>query len=361
VATFSAAARTLVQAVADRVFPCGVVEVGRAAGTIWRQAAGRRQFDASAPEATDDTVFDLASLTKVLATGALAMRLVDAGRLDLGLRVAEALPGWQRPDREQVRLVHLLTHSSGLPACRPYDRALQGRPAYEAAIAAEPLEYPPGTRSVYSDLGFIALGFLLEDVAGEPLDAQFDRLRQAIASGDDASRSSGAPELELWFGAPPDVWTRLAPTRVEPESLGQVHDANAAALGGVAGHAGLFGTAAAVGAFARSMLRSLAGGPPSGVLVSRSTAELFTRRCDIPGSSRALAWDTMLATSSCGTRMSRRAFGHTGFTGTSLWIDPEADVYVVALTNRVCPGGGSADDIARFRRALHDAVFADLA
>ncbi len=135
--------------------------------------------------------------------------------------------------------------------------------------------------------------------------------------------------------------------------VGEVHDENAAALGGAAGHAGLFGTAAAVGQHARHLLQVLAG---RGGLFQRATVEAFiTRRSDIPESSRALGWDTMLPTSSCGRRMSARAFGHTGFTGTSLWIDPEREVYVVLLTNRVCPTRQN-EAIRQVRPAVHDAV-----
>jgi CubicO group peptidase (beta-lactamase class C family) len=152
----------------------------------------------------------------------------------------------------------------------------------------------------------------------------------------------------------------VAPTRGAAGQRGLVHDENAAALGGLAGHAGLFGTAGAVGTIARWVLRSVVGTPSGDGLAERPTAARFVSRTGIPGSSRALGWDTMLPTSSCGTRLSARAFGHTGHTGTSLWIDPDAGIYVVQLTNRVYPGGGTAEDIRRFRRALHDAVMAEV-
>ena len=157
---------------------------------------------------------------------------------------------------------------------------------------------------------------------------------------------------------PPALWhSRTAPTRVDPWRgrllVGEVDDDNAWALGGAAGHAGLFGTASAVGDYARHVLQVLDGRVGA---FRRETVDTFvTRRSEVPGSSRALGWDTMLPTSSCGTRMSARAFGHTGFTGTSLWIDPERDVYVVLLTNRVHPDP-SNDAIARVRREVHDAI-----
>jgi len=157
---------------------------------------------------------------------------------------------------------------------------------------------------------------------------------------------------------PPVAWrSRIAQTEFDEWRgrllVGEVHDENAAALGGAAGHAGLFGTAAAVGQHARQLLQILAG---RGGAFQRSTVETFiARRTEVPGSSRALGWDTMLPTSSCGRRMSARAFGHTGFTGTSLWIDPEREVYVVLLTNRVCPSRQN-DAIARVRPVVHDVV-----
>ena len=213
-----------------------------------------------------------------------------------------------------------------------------------------PLEYAPRTRSIYSDLGFILLGFLAEDRGGASLAQQFDAIAARI--GRRARRS----------GCRTSAASRAAPTTALPEDVrrgrvlvGEVHDNYAAALGGVAGHAGLFGTAAAVGVFARAVLSAARGdgdlpSPFSPQLVGR-----FTTRSRVPGSSRALGWDTMLTTSSCGTRMSPSAFGHVGFTGTSLWIDPDRDRYFVLLTNRA-HGGGSLEQMRDVRRAFHDAV-----
>ena len=184
------------------------------------------------------------------------------------------------------------------------------------------------------------LGFAIEHAAEQSLDRQFDEWR---------SRELG-PAVEIGF-RPPAAWTeRMAPTEDTAdgdERRGEVHDENGVALDGVAGHAGLFGTAAAVGACARWWLASPA-------------RPLFARTSETPGSSRALGWDTMLPTSSCGTRLSPGAIGHTGFTGTSLWIDPAQDLYVVLLSNRVHPTR-TGEGIQEARRALHDAVVHDLA
>jgi CubicO group peptidase (beta-lactamase class C family) len=190
------------------------------------------------------------------------------------------------------------------------------------------------------------LAFILEDTGSAPL---ADRLQTLLGQ-------MGIVE-KLQFNPPPQWRRETAPTEQDPWRgrliAGEVHDENAWALGGVAGHAGLFGTAAAVGAYARHLLQVLDG--RTGAFARDTLTTFITRRADVPGSSRALGWDTMLPTSSCGTRMSSRAFGHTGFTGTSLWIDPERGAYVVLLTNRVHPTRAN-QQIKQVRAALHDAV-----
>jgi CubicO group peptidase (beta-lactamase class C family) len=336
-------ARVLQEAIDARVFPGAVVEVGTHSGVRAAFARGSLSYDSPDPVDTD-TVYDLASLTKVLCTAALTATLLEHGTLALEQAVGGWSPAWMGPERQGVTLRHLLEHASGLPGYRPYFERWQGRQAFEAAIGRERLEYEPGSRSVYSDPGFILLGLILERAGGMALDAQFDDWR----------RSNLPPDLPLCF-LPPIEWrVRVAPTEFDARRggllRGEVHDENAAALGGVAGHAGLFGTAAAVGACARWWMVSAA---------RSSLAATFMRRSGVPGSSRALGWDTMLPTSSCGTRMSPSAVGHTGFTGTSLWIDPPADRYIVCLTNRVHPHR-EGDAMARVRPAIHDAVAEDL-
>jgi len=345
---FADARNLLLESVGRRAFPAAVIEVGTSLRPLWREAFGTLAYEPASPPARDDTIFDLASLTKVMATVPLVMRLLERGRLELDDAVSAHLPSWHGADRDAVTIRDLLSHSSGLPAHEPFYLTLQGREAIERGICTTPLDYVPGTQSVYSDLGFMLLGFILSDVAS--LDVQFDALRTQMQN----------PE-ELQFH-PPETWKpRTAPTRLSEWRsrllVGEVDDDNAWALGGAAGHAGLFGTAAAVGAFARHTLQVMDG--RSGAFQPETT-RLFVTRREVPGSSRALGWDTMLPTSSCGTRMSSRAFGHTGFTGTSLWIDPEKDVYVVLLTNRVHPDG-SNNAIQEVRRAVHDAVMVAIA
>lgn len=310
-------------------FPGGVLAVGHRGSLVHLHPFGRLTYVADAPPVTAQTLYDLASLTKVVATTTVAMTLVDEGRLDLDQPVQELLPGFRGPGKEAITVRHLLTHSSGLPAVAPLFREIQGRAAYLERIQAMDLEYPPGSRSVYSDLGVILLGEIIERTAGQPLEALVrERVLDPLGMRD------------TLFRPPADLRPRIAPTEFDPWRgrlvQGEVHDENAFAMGGVAPHAGLFGTARDLARFAQMLLN---GGSLDGRrIVSQKTAELFTRRAGVPGSDRALGWDTKSAEgSSAGTLFSPRSFGHTGFTGTSLWMDPERGLYVILLTNRVHP------------------------
>jgi CubicO group peptidase (beta-lactamase class C family) len=361
---FAAASALIRSAIAAGAFPAAAVEVGRAHGVVWRDASGRLTYDADAPAVDGNTIFDLASLTKVLATTTLTMRAIDDGRLALDDRVADRVREWRGTDREDVAIRDLLAHSSGLTAYLPFFRDYSGRFEIERAICTLPLEYRPRSQSLYSDLGFMLLGFILEDV--QPSGPAF----HGAPGATDPSRRLATQfnRLASFFTAeplrfnPPRSWRpRTAPTEIDPWRgrllVGEVHDENTWALGGAAGHAGLFGTAAGVGTFARAVMRTIAG---ERLLCEPSTMRSFIARTDIPGSSRALGWDTMLPTSSCGSRLSSTAIGHTGFTGTSLWIDWEADFYVVFLTNRVHPTRENGA-IRQVRPQLHDAIAAELA
>ena len=374
----AAAAAVIADAVVAGVFPAATVEVGSSASPIY---TGAFHIDFAAP-------FDLASLTKVVATTTVVMALVEERSLQLDERVSAFFGEWRGADRDTVTVRDLLEHSSGLPA-RLLDAPPAGRREFEHEICAMPLEYAPRTRSVYSDLGFILLGFLAADRGGAPLDELFDRITVRLkpdttedTNGDsgnvrlDPDIDSGSVRLQpdlgsgnvrlqpdlLTFSLPPGVRDLAAPTRPMNEDsrrgrllVGEVHDNYAAALGGSAGHAGLFGTASGVGAFARTALRASRGDADLPPPFSPELVTMFTTKTRVPGSSRALGWDTMLPTSSCGTRMSPHAFGHVGYTGTSLWIDPVRDRYFVLLTNRVF-GAGTIDDMRSVRRAFHDAL-----
>ena len=330
----------LERAVASRIFPGAVVEVGRTNGPIATIAAGTDTYATGSASVGPHTIYDLASLTKVIATTAMMIGEIDSGRMRLNDRVRHWIDAWTGEDRQTVTLQDLLEHASGLPGHRPYYQSRRGRAAFELAICEEPLAYLPRTQSIYSDPGFMLLGFAIEHAASIPLDRQFDAWRD---------RELGA-DVELRYLPGAEWRDRIAPTEDTPlgdERRGEVHDENAAALGGVASHAGLFGSAAAVGACARWWMRSPA-------------LPRFATKSNVPGSSRALGWDTMLPTSSCGTKLSKTAIGHTGFTGTSLWIDPAKDLYVVILSNRVHPARHNDEGIREIRRALHDAIVTDL-
>ena len=327
------------KAIADRVFPGAVIEAGRRSGPLFTFAAGTQTYDTASTPVDARTIYDLASLTKVLATTALIAGEVATGRMRLSDRVRHWISGWTGDERQAVTLRDLLEHASGLPGHRRYFESRSGRASFDMAICQEPLEYAPRSASIYSDPGFMLLGFAMERAASASLEDQFLTWRSRELDED----------TELLFRPPESLWPRIAPTENTErggELRGVVHDENAAALGGVAAHAGLFGTAEAVGACARWWMRS-------------TSLPLFATKTTVPGSSRALGWDTMLPTSSCGTKMSAAAIGHTGFTGTSLWIDPGNDLYVVILTNRVHPTR-AGEGIQEARRALHDAIVGEL-
>jgi len=336
-----AARLVLESARSSGVFPAATADVGSSDGSLWQDAV----------DTPLDTPFDLASLTKPVATATIVMDLVNRGVLGLDEALAPSVAEWRGVDRSDVTVRDLLEHASGL-AARLVDAPPIGRREFEHEICAMPLEYEPRTRAIYSDLGFILLGFLAADRGRATLDAQFARIVGPITP-------------DLGFALSADDQRRAAPTMALPQDIrrgrvlqGEVQDNYAAALAGVAGHAGLFGTAAAVATFGRAILRAARGDDPGAAPLTPAMVRLFTTPSTVPGSSRALGWDTMRPTSSCGTRMSASAFGHVGYTGTSLWIDPERDRYFVLLTNRAY-SGASLDAMRDVRRAFHDAL-ADL-
>jgi CubicO group peptidase (beta-lactamase class C family) len=364
-----AARRVLEDAVVAGTFPAAAAEVGSSTGPLWQDARGTITLDPPVPAAID-TPYDLASLTKALATTTVIMQLTAAGQLQLGEHVVAFLDDWRGADRAAVTIRDLLEHASGLPA-RLVDPPPASRREFEHDICHIALEYLPGARSIYSDLGFILLGFIAERRGHATLAQQFAEIMARLKP--DTTGRSDQPDPsyvvsgfsgtgQLTFNLDADARRRAAPTRPMEDDVrrgrmlvGEVHDNYAAVLGGAAGHAGLFGTAPAVGAFARFMLRAARGGEGLPAPFSPALVQRFITKSAVPGSSRALGWDTMLPSSSCGSRMSASAFGHVGFTGTSLWIDPGRDRYFVLLTNRAC-GGGTLDEMRAVRRAFHDAL-----
>jgi CubicO group peptidase (beta-lactamase class C family) len=305
-------------------YPGAAVVVGRKGATVWEKGFGRLGWTSDAGSVTADrTIYDLASLTKVVGTTTAVMILFDQGKIRLDDRVVQYIPEFNGGGKELITLRHLLEHRSGLPAGRDIWRIAHTPEDARAAVISSQLFARPGQYYEYSDLGADMLGFVVEAVSGERLDRFLDeRVFTPLGMSDTRFR----PDASLRGRIAP---TELTPPRGYP-LRGEVHDENAYALGGVAGHAGIFSTASDLSIFAQMLLN---GGSYDGHrIVADSTVRLFTRRS---AGTRALGWDTCAGEYGCGTYMGRNAYGHTGFTGTSLWIDPEREMFVILLTNRV--------------------------
>ena len=340
--------RVLDRAIADSAFPGAIAVVGTRDGRLTSYVAGRIDWPAQAPPPDERTLWDLASLTKVVGMTTAMMQLVEQDRVELDAPVARYIPEFIGTGKERVTIRHLLTHSSGLPSWRPLYKEATTADTAVSIVYATPLDTVPGARMVYSDLGAILLGKVVERVSGERLDTYLSRhIFQPLGM----TATTYRPDASLR--------DRIAPTEFDPwrqrHIRGEVHDENAFMLGGISGHAGLFSTAADLTRFARMML---GGGVLDGVrILAAPTIAQFTAVQDPGLSHRALGWETPSGRNSAGTRMSARAFGHTGFTGTSLWMDPEAGVFVILLSNRVNPSRQNTR-IGLVRTALADAVMA---
>ena len=305
-------------------YPGAAVVVGRKGAAVWEKGFGRLGWTSDAGSVVPErTIYDLASLTKVVGTTTAVMILFDEGKIRLDDRVVQYIPEFTGGAKDAVTIRMLLQHRSGLPAGRDLWRISSTPEEARAAVISTPLFAAPGQYVEYSDLGADMLGFVVEAVSGEKLDHFLDtRVFVPLGMTDTRFRPDGS------------LRGRIAPTELNPPRgyplRGEVHDENAYALGGVAGHAGLFSTASDLAVFAQMMLN---GGSYNGTrIVADSTVKLFTRRA---AATRALGWDTCGGKGSCGEYLSSSAYGHTGFTGTSLWIDPEREMFVVLLTNRV--------------------------
>ena len=305
-------------------YPGAAVVVGRKGAAVWSKGFGRLGWTADSPRvAADRSIYDLASLTKVVGTTTAAMILFDEGKLALDEKVSHYLPLFAGGLKDEVTVRQLLTHRGGLPAGRDLWRLAKSPDEARQLVFDTPLAYRPGSAFVYSDLGADLLGMVVESLAGEGLDVFLrDRVFEPLGM------------LDTGFLPADSLFYRIAPTEVTPPRgyplRGQVHDENAYALGGVAGHAGLFGTAGDLAIFAQMLLD---GGTYNGVrIVGDSTVHLFTARA---AGSRALGWEVGEGQHGAGTYFGDRAFGHTGFTGTSIWIDPDREMFVILLTNRV--------------------------
>jgi serine-type D-Ala-D-Ala carboxypeptidase len=343
---FAVALKVLQDAVGARAFPACSVAVTHRGRLVLLKALGCFTYEAGAEAATTTSIFDLASLTKVVSTTTMAMILYERGLLDLEMPVAAVVPEFAAndPSRDDVSVHMLLAHSSGLPAYEKLFLRARTRDEVLAAAFTTPLVAVPGAKAKYSDIGFIVLAVALERIADESLDGFCQR---EIFGPLGMSHSSFNPPVSWRSSIPPTADDRTFRNRI---IQGEVQDENASVLGGVAGHAGLFATAQDVASFAHAILQ---GGRP---IMRPETISLFTRReSNPPGTSRALGWDTPSSPSQSGKYFSARSFGHLGYTGTSLWIDPERQLSVTLLTNRTWPDC-SNKAIKEVRPRFHDGV-----
>ncbi len=345
------------QAVTNKVFPGAVLLVSKKDGVELYEAYGVAELG-TRRAVTLQTVFDLASLTKPLATTLAVMMLVRQNRLGLEQHLADVLPAFGTTDKAAIKIKHLLFHNSGLPDYRPYYLQLerlpsgQRRDALHKLLVNEPLIHPIGSRVLYSDLGFMILAWLIEHSCGQRLD-RFVSEKIYKPLGIDTlffAAGTGCQSRDMFAATEQCPWrNRLL--------VGQVHDENADVVGGVQGHAGLFGTAAAVQKLLFELL-SVYHGDPRPRLFQTDLVRLFFKR--LPGTDRALGFD-MPATknSSAGNYFSTNTVGHLGFTGTSFWMDLNRSIIVVLLTNRIHPTRAN-ETIKAFRPVLHDEVMRGL-
>jgi len=332
-------------AIADHATPGATIAVARRGKLLLLKGYGHTDWALGAPRANDSTMYDMASLTKVVATTTAAMILEDEGKLDLNRTVASYLPEYDVPDKRAITVRMLLTHTSGIRSNFPLWKEAKGREQYFAGMVTFPLVRDPGSAVEYTDWNMVLMQFIIERLTGQTL----DQFVQARVFGPLGMRDTR-------YNPPESLKPRIAPTETEDFRGGQVwgvvHDETAWALGGVSGNAGLFSSARDLAVFVQMLLN---GGSYGGVpLIKPSTVARWTAR-QRPDASRALGWDTPSPQSSAGRFFSLRSFGHTGFTGTSIWADPEKELFVVLLTNRVNPTRDN-QKIGPLRRAVADVV-----
>jgi serine-type D-Ala-D-Ala carboxypeptidase len=345
----------LQQAIANRAFPCASVAVTHRGKLVALKALGHFTYDADAPAAHPDTIYDLASITKVMATTSMAVLLYQRGLLDIEMPVVGIMPEFAEDSsgaddlrRSKVTFRMLLAHSSGLPAHLKFYEQAGTRDKITLLAAKTPLTNDPGTHVEYSDIGFIILGETLMRLADEDLDAFCQR---EVFGPLGLARTGFNPLPEQRGLIPPTLNDQgFRPRLIQ----GEVNDDNAGAMGGIAPHAGLFAPAEEIALFARAML-------DGGAAVFRQgSLAIFTKRELLPAeTTRTPGWDTPSETSLAGKYFSPGSFGHLGFTGTSLWIDPERRISITLLTNRTWPDGKNIG-IRQVRPQFHDAVMETL-
>jgi serine-type D-Ala-D-Ala carboxypeptidase len=346
---FRSAFGILENAIAARAFPGCSLAITLRGELVAHKAIGRFTYDPASPEVNTASLFDLASLTKVAATTAMAMILYERGLLDLEAPVTAIVPEFANSDARcrEITVRMLLAHSSGLPAYEKLFLRAHTREALLHAAFTTPLAAAPGARAEYSDIGFIILCVALERLAAENNDSLDAFCQREIFGPLGMIHTTFNPAPAWKDSIPPTADDRTFRHRI---IQGEVQDENSSVLGGVAGHAGLFSTAEDLAIFAHAMLN---GGYP---ILRSSTVELFSRREAAPeGTSRALGWDTPSAPSQSGKYFSPRSFGHLGYTGTSLWVDAERQLSITLLTNRTWPDCQN-QAIKQVRPAFHDAA-----
>lgn len=327
------------RAIGEQQMPGCVVAIGRTGGVGLLKAYGQRQVEPTPEPMTVDTVFDLASLTKPVATATSVMILVERGELRLRSAVAEVIPEFAASGKERITIEQLLTHHSGLIPDNPLSDYEDGPAlAWERIFSLKP-EQEPGTSFVYSDVNFLVLGEVIRRASGQGV-AEFSAVNIFQPLG----------MMETTFKPGSDLAARAAPTdqRDGRWLRGEVHDPRSALLGGVAGHAGLFSTASDLAVYCDALLRGSRPGAASARIMSRPTLAEMIRARTPGGQRRGLGWDIQSGYSANrGELFSNAAFGHGGFTGTTLWIDPELDLFVIFLSNRLHPdSAGSVNDLA---------------
>ena len=331
--------------IADHVAPGVTVAIGRRGKLLMLKGYGHTDWARGAPLTTDSTMYDMASLTKVIATTTAAMMLEEAGTLDLDRTVASYLPEYDVPEKRDITVRMLLTHASGIRSNHPLWKTAKGREQYFAGMVKFPLVRAPGSAVEYTDWNMVLMQFIIERITNQSL----DQFVQARVFGPLGMR-------DTQYNPPESLKSRIAPTETEDFRGGQVwgvvHDETAWVLGGVSGNAGLFSSARDLAVFAQMLLNGGSYGDLQ--LIKPSTVARWTAR-QRPDASRALGWDTPSSNSSAGHYFSLRSFGHTGFTGTSIWADPEKDLFIVLLTNRVNPTRDN-QKIGPLRRAVADIV-----
>jgi serine-type D-Ala-D-Ala carboxypeptidase len=373
---------TIEAALRDEATPGAALAIGRRGELVRLRGYGRLSWDFFDAAVTDSTLYDIASLTKVVGTTSAMMILVERGQLDLDAPVYQYLPIWPTDgDHSRITLRHLLTHTSGLPAGADLWTTPGKLPKLER-IARMQLINEPGVVTTYSDLGMIVVAAVIEAIAREPLDhflyrevfsplgMRETRFNPRAFIADASINVRATPLIQLpvlspffspfqlvaqWTPELPERAKQLSSVRIAPTERGvprgYVHDRNAASLDGVAGHAGLFSSVRDLAAFASSVLEAMQGEDMP--MITAQTVATFVQR---PERGRALGWDVARGDrSSAGDYFSEESVGHTGFTGTSIWIDPKRDLFVVLLTNRVHPSAANQKHIA-LRRAVHNAV-----